>query len=218
MFIPQPDQSTFLPPPSGTHVAICVRFIDLGTQQQEWKGTTKLYRKVLITWELPGELMDDGRPFTISKRYTWSMSEKANLRHDLHGWRGKAFTEADFTGPDRFDIKNILGKACLLTIVHDVKDGSTYANIQSVSALPKGMSAPAHTNPIVYFSLEADRFDADVLAGLSEKIQAVIKSSPEYGHRMNHEMQKPNGNGNGHEPPPVTGPDDYEDFGDQVPF
>lgn len=181
MYLPQPTESTFAPPPSGTHVAICYRFIDLGTQIVEWQGSKKTQRKVLISWELPTELMEDGRPFTISKRYTWSMSDKASLRHDLEAWRGKSFTEADFIGPNRFDIKNILGKACLLTIVHVTKDGNTYANIKGVSALPKGMGAPAPVSESVYLALTPEEFDGDVFEGLSEKIKQTIQGSPEWG-------------------------------------
>ena len=61
------------------------------------------------------ELMEDGKPFIVQQRYTWSMSEKAKLRADLESWRGKAFEERDF---GTFNIKNVLGKPCVLTIVH----------------------------------------------------------------------------------------------------
>ena len=179
MFLPQNDGGDFTPPPSGTHLAICFRVIDLGTQKVEWQGQAKLQHKVLVSWELPNEPMDDGRPFSISQRYTFSSSEKARLRQDLEGWRGKRFTEADF-GPGGFDIKNILGKACLLSIVHKDKDGKTYANIQSVSALPKGMEVPKPINGAIYFSLERERFDRAILDGLSTNLQAIITGSPEY--------------------------------------
>lgn len=179
MYLPQNDGGDFQPPPSGTHLAICYRVIDLGTQTVEWQGDKKHQRKVLISWELPSEPMEDGRPFTISRRYTFSSSEKATLRQHLEGWRGKRFLESDF-GPGGFDIQNILGKACLLSIVHNSKDGKTYANIQSVSAVPKGMEIPKPSNPPLYFTLERTRFDRKVMEGLSQKLQADISNSPEY--------------------------------------
>lgn len=180
MFLPEPNGSNFVPPPAGSHIAICYRFIDYGTQQVEWKGTTKLQRKVLLSWELPNERMEDGSPFTIARKYTWSMSEKSNLRHDLEAWRGKAFTADDFSGPTRFNIKNILGKACLLSIVHEEKDGSTYANLMGVSAVPKGMPIPPLTNEVVYLSLEKPLFDQNVFDKLSDKMKDTIRSSPEF--------------------------------------
>jgi hypothetical protein len=179
MFLPANEGGDFTPPPSGTHLAICTRVIDLGTQRGEWKGQTKHQRKVLISWELPDELQSEGRPFLISQRYTFSSSEKSRLRQDLEGWRGKRFTDADF-GPGGFDIKNVLGKACLLTLVHVDKDGKTYANIASVSALPKGMPLKETATTPIYFSLERDRFDRRAMEELSEGLQDIIAGSPEY--------------------------------------
>src|SRR3990167_3937268 len=141
MQLPRNEGGSFVPPPAGTHIAICTRFIDLGTQESEWQGKAKKAHKVILTWELCNEAMEDGRPFTISKRYTWSTHEKATLRHDLEGWRGKAFTDDDIYGAKPFDIRNVLGKPCMLSLVHDAKEGTTYANISSVSGLPRGMTA-----------------------------------------------------------------------------
>ena len=181
MFLPQPNDRSFVPPPAGTHAAICYRFIDLGTQIVHYKGEDKTQHKVLISWELPGELMEDRRPFTISRRYTWSMSEKSNLRHDLEAWRGKAFSKEDFIGEKRFNIQNILGVPCLLTIIHTVKDdGTTYGNIKGVAALPKGMTKPLPVNEHVFFTLEPESFDQSVLESFPGKMRDTIMSSPEY--------------------------------------
>ena len=63
--------------PVGVHPARCYRVIDLGTQTTEWQGQTKKAHKVMLTWELLGdERMADGRPFSISKRFTASTHEK----------------------------------------------------------------------------------------------------------------------------------------------
>jgi hypothetical protein len=132
------------------------------------------------------------------------MSEKATLRHYLESWRGRAFTEADFTGPNRFDMKNVIGKPCLLSIVHTHKDGKTYANISSISGLPKGMAAPVAVNEQVYFSLEKDRFDPLVLDGLSDKLKETIKNTPEYRELI--------------EGVPPRSYEAGDDFGDEVPF
>jgi len=184
MYIEKSAGGNFQPTPAGNHVAICYRFIDLGTQLIEWQGVKKTQRKVLISWELPNELMTEGEkagePFSIGKRYTWSMHEKANLRNDLESWRGKKFTDDDFAGPTRFNVKNIVGKPCMLSVVHDAKDGTTYSNITNVAAMPKGMPMPKAVNKPVYFSLMPEFFDNSVLEGISEKLQETIKNSPEY--------------------------------------
>lgn len=184
MFIPAPSGGSYTPVPAGNHIAVCYRFIDLGTQKGEYKGTPKTDRKVIISWEFPDELMTEGtyagEPFTIGNRYTWSMSEKASLRKLLESWRNKPFTQDDFSGPNRFNVKNILGKGCMLNVSQSVKDGTTYSNIASVGSLPKGRGAPALKNEIVYFSLEPGLYDPAVMEKLSDKIKETIRLSPEW--------------------------------------
>lgn len=180
MYLPEPNESNFTPPPAGTHLAVCTRIIDLGTQKTTYQGETKVQHKLMLTWELPDEQMEDGRPFTISKRYTWSMSDKATLRKHLEAWRGQAFKPSDF-GPGGFDLKNVLGKGCVLSITQDEKDGKVYANIASVGKLMKGTSAPPTINEQVYFWLHEERFDPEVYARLSEGLRGIISGSPEYG-------------------------------------
>jgi hypothetical protein len=67
--------------PPGTYPAVCYRVIDLGRQETEYQGEKKIQHKVLLSWDIADEetRMSDGRPFTISSRYTWSMHEKAQL-------------------------------------------------------------------------------------------------------------------------------------------
>lgn len=182
MHLPKPSEGgDFTPPPEGTHPATCYRFIDLGTQAGEYMGAPKVARKVMLGWELTDSELrtDDGRPFTISSRYTWSMHEKSTLRKTLESWRGKKFEDADF-GEGGFDVRKLLGAGCYLSIIHAAKNDKTYANISSIMKLPKGVVAAAAENPLVYFSLEADEFDRDTFLTFGENLQTIIKGSPEY--------------------------------------
>ena len=111
--------------PAGTHVARCYGIIDLGTQYSEKFGNSS--RKVQVQWELPNELMDDGRPLAISKRYTLSVNEKANLRKDLESWLGRGITAQE--EKEGFALGVLLGKPCLLSIIHAESNGKTYANV-----------------------------------------------------------------------------------------
>jgi hypothetical protein len=161
--------------PAGSFAARCYQIIDLGHQTFEWKGEAKVAPKVRITWEL-NEMMQDGRPFSISREYTASIGDKANLRKDLEAWRGRPFTTAEL---GNFSLENVLGAPCLLGVVHKPsKDGSkVYANVGSIMALPKGMACPELVNPAVKFDIGT--FDQKVFDGLSSYVQKKILMSKE---------------------------------------
>lgn len=166
----------FKPIPEGTYVAVCIRVIDLGTQVSSFQGADKLQRKVLIAWEVPEVQVEfDGQtgPALIMKRYTASLSDRANLRKDLEAWRGRRFTEDELKG---FDLGALLGKGCQIQVLHST-DGQ-YANIQTIMALPKGMPHPETSNPLVHFDLDA--YSVGQFQMLSEKLQAQVALSPEY--------------------------------------
>lgn len=203
--LPAPDDKQFQSVPAGNHIGVCYRVIDLGTQRGEWQGKENFRRKVLISWEIPDEKMEDGRPFTIGQRFTWSMSENAALRKVLESWRGKAFTEADF-GPQGFDIMNVIGVGCMLNVVHETKGGKTYANIASVAKLPKGMSAPGPTNPRNYVWLSREEFNQQNFDNLTDGLKALITGTPEYKALSEPEHIV----GNGHE--------GHSELEDSIPF
>ena len=161
--------------PAGTFAARCYQIIDLGHQTFEWKGEAKVAPKVRITWEL-NEPMKDGRPFSISKEYTASIGEKANLRKDLEAWRNRKFTAQELSN---FSLENVLGAPCMIGIVHvPSKDGTkTYANLGSIMALPKGMECPELVNPAVKFDIGT--FDQKVFESLTNYVQKKILMSKE---------------------------------------
>jgi hypothetical protein len=180
MFIPTPQDAggDFKPCPEGTHAAICIRVCDMGSRMKAYQGQDpKMVHEVLLSWELIDEKMSDGRPFIVSKNYTWSMSEKANLRKDLESWRGAKFTQADF---GKFDIKNLLGKACLVGVTHTEVGERTYANVATVSKPMKGMTFPDPVNVPAYIWLNVDRFDETAFNALGDGLKGKIMQTPEY--------------------------------------
>ncbi len=164
--------------PAGTHSARCISVIDLGTQSTPFGES----HKVRLTWELPEEKAvfaeDKGeQPFILSKDYTLSLYEKANLRHDLEAWRGRAFTETELQG---FDIFSIIGVAGLITVIHKATDkGKTFANVSSITALPKGMKCPAIINPPLQYSVSEG--DSEVFRSLPEWLRKKIQGCLEWG-------------------------------------
>lgn len=170
-----PEERSYIPCPAGNFAAVCIGFIDMGTQETMYGDK----RQIRLRWELPTELMGDGRPFTISQTYTWSMSSKSRLRLDLESWRGRPFEKKDF-GKEGFETRKLLGAVCLLNIVHKESSGQVYANISSISPIPKGMEKPsAPRNALVYFALNDEDFDRETLKELPENLRAKIEGSPE---------------------------------------
>lgn len=188
--------------PAGTHVARCVRLLDIGTQFGEYQGKPNALRKVVVTWELPNELMTEGdfagKPFLVNKWYTASLGEKANLRKDLVNWRGREFTPEELMG---FDSKKMLGATCMLSLTPNDKNK---VRVTGVMQLPKGTQVPGQINKSLYFSLEKDEFNQTVFDGLSEFWQTEIKKSPEWGDLT----------GKG----PIKPSTKFDDFESDVPF
>lgn len=169
--------------PAGNYIARCYQMIHIGTVMESYMGEAKTLNKVRIGWELPTELKifneEKGpQPRAISKEYTLSLNEKANLRKMLASWRGKDFTEAEAKS---FDITNLIGKPCMLNIIHKhgVSDPSKiYEEIGSVSPLPKGVPCPAQINPS--FVLDYDNFSEEKFEILPDFIKDKMKSSLEF--------------------------------------
>lgn len=214
MYLPKDESPKFDPAPAGTHPARCVRFVDLGTQEQTYLGETKMKRMVTLSFELPNELRDDGKPFLIGKRYAFSMHEKSTLRKHLEAWRGKKFDDADL-GHGGFDIQNIIGKACVLTVVHSERDGNTYANIDGIGAAMRGLEYPDQINPSVYIALVEDRFDMEAYDGLTDRMKDQIAKSPEFSDIVG----SPANSSYSDESAPQSQDDQgVDDMDDEIPF
>jgi hypothetical protein len=176
------EGSGFEPAPGGTFAARCYSMIHIGTIDETIQGKPKRLNKVRITWELPTEKKvfkeEEGEmPIVVSKDFTLSMNEKANLRKFLESWRGKQFTEDEVKA---FDITKLLGLACLITIVHKKNgEGKEYADIASCSALPKGMVVDAQINPTFEFNYN-EPFDVAKYESLPDWLKKKIATSEEY--------------------------------------
>ena len=162
----------------GTHAAICTQLIDIGPQEVEWQGVKKLQDKVKLRFEVPAERVQwvtkegkqDEGPKVIWATYTNSLSDNAKLRAHLESWRGRTFTDEELAG---FDLKNILDKPCMLTVVHREYNGKRYANIAMVGKLMKGLN-PQREGELIYFDFD-DHSQAEFDA-LSEWLQSAVKA------------------------------------------
>lgn len=135
--IAKSSSSDFEIAPAGPVAARCIDVVDLGLVVSEFYGTTS--HKIEIYWVTTHAKEDLSAQLTVRKRYTLSLHEKANLAKDLKSWRGKPFTAKEAEG---FDVEKLIGAPCMVNVVHNETNNATYANVDSVMPLPKGMEAP----------------------------------------------------------------------------
>jgi hypothetical protein len=179
LVVPKNESSNYERCPEGNHVAVCCAVIDLGTQAESYEGKPEVFRrKIRIVWEIAEEKQSDGKPFEMGKTYNLSTNEKATFRRDLESWRGQKFTDEEL---GTWEVRRILSVGCMLNVIHaESSNGKTYANVQNIARLPKGMKAPATSKPHLFFSLSPDEFDPMVFDALPERMKEEIKQSPEF--------------------------------------
>lgn len=180
--------------PEDTYIAKLYSIIDLGDQDTGFTrriknedgtetdtGEPQISTKVMLTYELSDVLMDDGRPAVISAGFaglTASFHELAQLRkHGLAALGGNAEAVAFMDAEGRTAgevLEKMLDKPVLLTIVHapSKKTGKVYANIGTVSALPKKdlKDVKDTVNPRVLV-LDANNVDPETQAKIPKFIQ-----------------------------------------------
>jgi len=191
----------FPPTAQGTHVAILTTVVDVGLQESRYGSQPK--REIYLAFEVTDEFNEwtdkNGprrEPKRVSTTVTASLSPKAKLREYVEGILGSRLSEAEVR---EFDIVNlVLGKPCLLAVVHNESNGNTYANIASIAPLPKTMSAPVAQGDLVAYSPEAH--DGAVWETLPKFLQEKIAK------RVVEEV-----------PPPAPAGKDA-DFDDEIPF
>jgi hypothetical protein len=174
-------------PEAGATTGVCFSIVDLGTQKTNWDGEEKWTPKVRLSFELPeqtieGEVTENGkttkvtRPMVVSMEVTRSLGERATLRKHLETWRGQAFTSKELAA---FNLKNLLGKAAMLTLVNKTSQaGREYCSIQGLAKLPKSVKAPTTTeNDQVFYEIEEGKGGA--FANMPEWLQNKILESKE---------------------------------------
>lgn len=166
---------------AGLYASRCYAMVHIGTVEEEILGEKKVLNKVRLTFELPTELRvfkeENGeQPMVFSREFTLSMHEKSGLRAFLKNWRGKDFTEAEAAS---FDVTKLLGVPGMINIIHkDSKKGNTYAEIGSISPMPKGMICPDQINPTQ--ELSYDNFNWDLFEKQPDFIKDKMRKSLEF--------------------------------------
>ncbi len=179
---------------SGTHAAVCTWIVDLGPQELEYQGEVSEKQRIRLRFEVPSERVEwtdgDGKthegPMVIWKEYTASLHEKATLRKHLAGWRGRDFTESELAG---FDLKNVLGQPCMISVTHrTAPNGKTYANIDGISKLMKGLEAKPEGD---LFFFDFDNHSPEDFNKLPEWLQDKVKAGKELEERQRGRAETP---------------------------
>ncbi|MFH0981911.1 MAG: hypothetical protein V2A79_10260 [Planctomycetota bacterium] len=196
---------------AGLHEAVCYSVVDIGTHSSRYQGKIIRNRQIVLTWEIPGQRIQvedrntgvtKDLPRAISRTYTASLDPKATLRAHLVSWRSRGFTPEE---EKAFEMKNVLGASCFLSIIHKPKqDGTEKAEVNMVLNLKGKRLKPQ--NPLVYYGIEEN--DEDIPASLPDWIVEQIKSSEEWQAMFTGtgeppaDETSPNDDGMGPEPTP----------------
>ena len=136
--------------------------IDLGTHWQSYQGQEeKKVRRWLFVFEVEAE--KDGQPhrFFLGRDYNLSIADdgcpqigkKSNLRAMLEGWRGKPYGDKEAVFPDPV---KILGRACLVNVIHEEAKGKHYASIECVKPPLQGMEPLQPSRPVILYDADSD--------------------------------------------------------------
>lgn len=165
-------------PEEGTHPARLLRAIDLGTTYSERYNNST--RSIDLTWCLTetAHVFDEEKgeqPFVVSRRFSQKIGPKAALGKVIKSWLGRE-------PEDDFDIQELFNTPCMVSVVYNEvkKDGetNTYANVDNVMKVPKGMKVSALQQEPQVFDL--DEFDQDAFMELPEFMREIIARSDEY--------------------------------------
>ena len=212
--------------PAGNHPAVCIGLIDLGTHYECFQGgAEKKVRKVMLLWELEAEVEGKDKRLFVGRDFNIGLNDKgelvygdkSNIRKLLETWRGRAYNPDEEIDPEA-----VVGKACLVSIKHKpTQKGKSYAQVDSVGSLPKGMTALKPSKAKVLYSADSDEGapGEDWLPRVfGEKVENVLQRSLEWGGTGRKEAgggsREPVGAGVGSGP--VDPPPDEDS--DNIPF
>lgn len=184
--------------PAGTFAAICYAVVDLGTQTvKAFKGNESYKaRKVAICWEFPKlriqveDEQGNTKDLPRSRRqfFTFSLSEKSNLRNTLESWRGEGFTTEEMK---KFNIFALVGITAFIQIIHQKnEDGNVNDKMNSILPLPEEMEqvlSGMENPPLKYAYNRAAKRWPQFPENMPEYMRNMIFSSSEWEEQKRRE-------------------------------
>jgi hypothetical protein len=108
--------------PEFTGRAVIVDVTPLRKEQSQF-GEQEVFK---VVFEVDMEKSDGSRYCVWSRRMTPTIGEKSNLRKFIRGLYGRDLTKKEMAN---YDTEVLVGMGAQLVVVHEHKDGETYANI-----------------------------------------------------------------------------------------
>lgn len=167
--IAKDNAKNFAPLEQGTHVARICGIVHIGTITDNIKGEDVTRNRIGIAFEVPGQLRDDGKPYIINQDFTLSMNKQGNLLPFIESMLGKKLEKEQ---SKEFHVFTLIGTPAMINVIHSIPnaDGNVYANIKSVSPLPKGMECPEAITPPYKFDYD-ENFRPEFVFEMNEKSQ-----------------------------------------------
>ena len=142
------DDGDFILAPEGAHMATLTVLAYLGKHQSTWQGQSRILERVGLSWELAERDGDEGRALAVTEVLNASLHEKSKLFARVLALTGGR------EPPEGFDLEKLLGHGAVVTVVHEVRDGRTWANVANVGGLPRGMHLPPPSVAPIYWDIE----------------------------------------------------------------
>ena len=163
--------------PEGMQPAVCIWVYDIGTHWDDKWG--KMKKEFIIGWEVPGhriEINGEDLPMMASRKFTQSLSTKSNLLPFLEMWRGKKFSPDELLG---FDIFNLLGVSGNLQIIHTNVGDRTYANVASITPLPKAGALSPEGEPKQFTFQDAEPIPEGTPKWIAKLLDNAKENNPD---------------------------------------
>lgn len=163
---------TYEPPKRALHEAgsfagVCVDFVNLGKRKRTYQDSGKAYLISSAAWVFYcGETdPETGEPLFLAREFDVKLAPKANCRKFLEGWRGKEYTQEELERGIEFH--KAVGRAGTVSVIHNTPKDRTFANIESVKTIAKGLVPPVvpANHPYVrapYWQKVKDKYAAEV--------------------------------------------------------
>lgn len=161
---------------NGIYMAVCVAVADIGDQYSaKFKN---IQRKILFAFDIPSETIEvngEIRPRQLSKRCTFTDSNRGTLIKVVNAWLNSNISERELRDMELYDFA---GKPCQIRV--SVREDGVHNDVEDVMALSKGMTIPTTDTPIIFYDIDEDGFSGDKWDALPQWLQDVVKKSEQY--------------------------------------